>query len=290
MTRAGIEILEDDEEADIASFMLIACGLESRDFFFHERNLTRENFEKNYDTLVKMVENRSFRRAPYFVIGYFALLTGGKISEELRQDILEVASWKHEKDYWLDAEFALNRKVYLEDFREKIRIHRPGQKLHPAKFTHSIKDLKNSQVIIGTTQFRKICGSNEILKIVHINLGGWNLKVIPEAIFRFQNLQGLSLEFNQLQRIPDEISSLKSLRYLYMDYNNLHTLPSVIGEVSSLIELSIAHNDIFSLPRSLRNLKNLNYICLRGTGVKEAPKFLKHLTYDGSPRISATKT
>ena len=53
MTRDEVEILEDDEEADIASFMLNACGLESHDFYFQERNLTRENFEKNYDTLVK---------------------------------------------------------------------------------------------------------------------------------------------------------------------------------------------------------------------------------------------
>lgn len=47
MTRAGIEILEDDDEADTATFMLNACGLESNDFFFHERNFTKENFEKN---------------------------------------------------------------------------------------------------------------------------------------------------------------------------------------------------------------------------------------------------
>jgi len=280
MTRAGIEILEDDDEVDIATFMLEACGLESHDFFFHERNLTRENFEKNYDALVKMVENRGFRRAPYFVIGYFALLTGGKISEELRQEILEVASWKHEKDYWLDSDFALKRKAYLEDFREKIRIHKAGQKLHPARFTHSIKDFKNSQVIIGINQFQKICESNEILKIVHINLDGWNLKTIPESIFGFQNLQGLSLEFNQLQKIPDEISNLKSLKYFYLNYNHLRALPDGMGELSSLKELSIAHNDILNLPKSLKNLKNLNYICLRGTGVKEAPKFLKNLKYD----------
>jgi len=175
MTRAGIEILEDDDEADIATFMLYACGLESDDFFFHERNLTKENFEKNYDTLVKMVQNRSFKRAPYFVIGYFALLTGGKISEKLRRDILETASGKHEEGYWSDSDFAIDRKAYLEDFREKIHIHRSDQKLHSVRFKHSTKDFKNSQVVIGINQFRKICKSNEIQKIKHINLDGWNL-------------------------------------------------------------------------------------------------------------------
>ena len=28
------------------------------------------------------------------------------------------------------------------------------------------------------------------------------------------------------------------------------------------------------------SLENLNYICQRGTGIKEAPKFLKHFNYD----------
>ena len=281
MTRAGVEILEDDEEADIASFMLNACGLESQDFYFQERNLTRENFEKNYDTLVNMVHNRSFRRAPYFVIGYFALLTGGKISEKLRQDILEAASWKHEEGYWHDEEFAVKRRAYLEDFREKIRIHKSGQKLHPARFKHSFKDFKNSQVVIGINQFQDFCDYGKIHSVKHVNLDGWNLKTIPEAIFKLQNLKGLSLEFNQLQRVPDEISNLKSLKYLYLDYNNLDTLPDGMGGLSSLKELSIAHNDINHLPKPLKNLRSLNYICVRGTGITQAPEFLKGFKYDG---------
>jgi len=280
MTRAGVEILEDDEEADIASLMLDACGLESQDFFFQERNLTKENFEKNYHTLVKIVQNRSFRMAPYFVIGYFALLTGGKISEKLRRDILDAASWKHEEEYWLDRDFALKRKVYLEDFREKISIHKPGQKLHSAKFKHSIKSFKNSQVVIGTKQFRKISKSDKIHRITHINLDGWNLEAIPNAIFNFRNLKVLSLEFNQLGSIPDAISSLKSLKHLYLDYNDLSTLPDAIGKLNSLKGLSIAHNNIIKLPETLKNLKNLNYICVRGTGINKVPKFLKNLKYD----------
>lgn len=227
-----------------------------------------------------MVQNRSFKRASYFVIGYFALLTGGKISEKLRQDILEAASWRHEEGYWLDNDFALKRKAYLEDFREKIRIHRSGQMLHPARFKHSFKDFKNSQVVIGINQFRKICESNKIHSIRHINLDGWNLNMFPEEILELQNLRGLSLEFNQLQRIPDEISNLKSLKYLFLDYNNLHTLPDGMGGLSSLKELSISHNDIPNLPKSLRNLKNLNYICVRGTGIIQVPKSLKGFRYD----------
>ena len=32
MARGSVDILDDDEEADIAAYMLEACGLESKDF------------------------------------------------------------------------------------------------------------------------------------------------------------------------------------------------------------------------------------------------------------------
>ncbi len=102
MTRIDVDILLDGEEADITGFMLEACGIDSRDCYRNERVLTRENLEKNLDVLEKMVHVRNFIRAPYFVIGYFALLTGARISESLRQDILEAAKWEHEEGYWQD--------------------------------------------------------------------------------------------------------------------------------------------------------------------------------------------
>jgi len=133
MARIDVGILLDDEEADVAGFMLEACGIDSRDFFHNERVLTRENFEKNYDVLEKMVQVRQQSpeniigineagRAPYFVIGYFALLTGARISEKLRQSILEAAKWEHEEGYWTDKGFALKRQIYLDDFRENFEI------------------------------------------------------------------------------------------------------------------------------------------------------------------------
>jgi hypothetical protein len=84
MARNGVGTLNDDEEADIASYMLNACRLELHEFRLNERILTRENFEKNYKILAKMAETRDFRRAPYLVLGYFALLTGGNIPERIR--------------------------------------------------------------------------------------------------------------------------------------------------------------------------------------------------------------
>ena len=280
MTRAGVEILDDDEEADIASFMLNACGLESQDFYFNERILTKENFEKNYNVLEKMVKGRSFRRAPYFVIGYFALLTGGKISEKLRHKILEAADWKHEEEYWEDVGFALKRRIYLEDFQKKIQIHKVGQKLHTASFKYSEKDFIDSKVVIGIDQFRDYCDYGKIQEVKHVNLDGWALKSIPRKIFDLNYLKSLSLEHNQITEIPTEISSLISLKSLYLDYNHLTILPETIGKLSLLKELSITNNDITNLPKAIKNLRNLKHIYVGGTKVRGVPNFLKNAKYE----------
>ena len=289
MGRMGVGILDDDDEADIAAFMLDACGIDSSKFYFAERILTRENFEKNYSFLVKMVQVRQpkytvktnvISRAPYFVIGYFALLTGAKISEELRRGILEAAKWKHEEGYWLDEGFALKRKRYLEDFREKIQIHKTGQKLHAAIFKYYEKDFLASKVVVGINQFRDYYDSGKIQEIEHVNLDGWGLKSIPEEIFELRNLKSLSLEFNELTEVPEEISNLTSLKYIYLDYNLLELLPKSIGTLSSLKELSITHNDISYLPESIKNLENLKHIYVRGTKITQAPKFLKIDRFD----------
>jgi len=280
MARIDVGILLDDEEADIAGFMLETCGIHSPDFYRNERVLTRENFEKNYDVLEKMVDVRHFIRAPYFVIGYFALLTGARISERLQRDILEAAKWEHEEGYWPDEGFALKRRIYLEDFREKIQIHKAGQKLHAAIFKYSKQDFLASKVVIGINQFQDYYDYGKLNDIKHINLDGWNLKSIPEEIFELNNLKSLSLEFNQLTTIPYEISKLTSLTRLYLNYNLLKSLPEAIGELLSLKSLSIVHNDIPYLPKSLKDLKNLKYIHVRGTNITQIPKFLETMKFD----------
>lgn len=277
MSRSGVEILWDDEEADVAGFMLETCGIDSPDFLFNERILTRENFEKNYKVFVKMAENRGSRRAPYFVIGYFALLTGAEITEKLRKKILEIAKWEHEEGYWQDKDFALKRKIYLEDFREKIRIHKAGTKLHPAIFKYSGKDFFESRVLIGVNN---ILSLYEINDIEHVNLDGWNLTSIPHEIFELQNLKTLSLEFNQISDIEDEISNLTTLKHLFLDYNQLKSIPESFGKLASLKSLSITHNNIGRLPISLKKLEKLRHIYVRGTRINQAPKFLKVLKFD----------
>ncbi len=280
MTRSTVGVLWDDEEAGIAGFILEACGIDSTDFLANERLLTRENFEKNYNVLVKMAENRGSRRSSYFVIGYFALLTSAKIPEKMRRGILNAAKWEHEEGYWHDNSFALKRRIYLEEFREKIRIHKAGVKLHSAIFKYDWMDFLASKVLIGVKQFQNFNENRTFYDIEHVNLDGCNLTSIPEEIYELQNLKTLSLDFNQISEIYKEISNLVSLKHLYLNYNQLKSLPDSIGDLQSLKGLSIMHNNVNSLPISLKKLKNLKYIYIRGTRITQAPIFLEGAIYD----------
>jgi hypothetical protein len=298
----------------MAAFMLDACGLDSSDFYDDERVLTRENFEKNYQFLERMVQTRQRKkgfikrwedpsRTPYFVIGYFALLTGGKISEKLRQRILEAAKWEYEDGYWTEEGFALKRQIYLEDFREKIKILRSGQKLHTAIFKYPEEDFLNSKVVVGVNQLKDYYNHGKLSNIHHVNLDGWGLKSIPKEVFELSSLKSLSLSHNSLREISDELSNLTSLESLYLDYNlfksypepigvlislnslnishnEICSLPEPIGMMSSLKSLNISYNDISSLPKSIRNLRQLKSIDLGGTNITHAPKFLKNAQLD----------
>ncbi|NVM18021.1 MAG: leucine-rich repeat domain-containing protein [Candidatus Lokiarchaeota archaeon] len=293
MARTSPNVLgDDDEELDTASFMLEACGIDFyTDFYQNERILTRENLEKNFAALKKMVDNRSFRRAPYFVIGYFILITGAELLEDLRNEILEAASWKHEASLnWLDKSNRAERKICLKDFRQKIRAHTPGQSLRPIRLLYpdgkgEIYTKYRSQTVIGLKEFQNKCKSGNIYDAKHLLLQGWGLKYIPEIIFKIKGLETLSLSANQIQNIPTEISNLKALKSLGLPYNQLTSLPDSIGKLSSLESLSLVNNDISSLPRSMRHLKLLKNIIVRGTQIAEIPEFLNVKRFDEYSKI-----
>jgi len=281
MARCSPNVLgDDDEELDTASFMLKAFGLDYSDFYDNERILTRENLEKNFIFLEK-IDNRPLRRAPYFVIGYFILITGADMPEDLRREILDAAKWKHEiGGYWLDKSVEVCRKICLKDFRQKIRAHKPGQRLHPIRLIYpdgnfDIYTKYYSQTVIGLSELEKKCKSGRIYDAKHLLLQGWGLKAIPEIIFEIEGLETLSLKYNQLHDIPDEISNLKALKRLGLSGNQLTNLPDSIRELSSLESLSIANNQMSSLPISIGHLKRLKYLGIGGTQITEIPEFLK---------------
>lgn len=279
MARGSAQILDDDEELDLLSFMLDACGIDDGDFFENERVLTRENLEKNFKFLMKMVESRSSRRAAYFVVGYLILITGSKMSDDLRNKILDNTKWEDEENSWSREEDKIERKIYLNDFHEKIRSHIPGKKLHPIKliYLNGKNDLyiKNRiNTIIGINELKSACKTDMIYNVRHVILQGWGLESIPKEIFRIKDLETLGLEFNCLKEIPDDISNLFSLKILFLSYNNFKDFPKAITKLPILTTLSLNNNYISTLPEYINQLKSLKTLYIRKNKITRIPTYL----------------
>lgn len=276
MARSSAQILDDDEELDIATFMLDACGIDYSNFFQDERILTRENLEKNFKFLRKMIGNRSSRRAPYFVFGYFILVTGAKMPEDLRHKILDNTKWEDEESNWIIQNNRIMRKIYLNDFSEKVRKHKPGQKLHPIRliYLNGKNDLYTkyrANTIIGINEFNKACKDGRIYKAKHINLQGWGLNKIPNEIFEIKDLETLCLDYNHLKEIPDEISNLVSLKILFLSYNDLKYFPKSITKLPTLEILSLDNNYISLVPESINELRSLQTLYIKKNKIKKIP-------------------
>jgi hypothetical protein len=280
MSRKTAEILMDDEEMDILESMLKAMGYDylTTDITFGKNLIERENVEKNFKMLEKMVQGRSFRRSPCFAVGYIILTTGAHMPETLREDIMEAAKWEHEEGRWLDEEFALRRKICLKDFHDKVRLYQSGDKLFPISLSFPVAEIENT--ILNPKQLQESSESKEMFKIKHINLDGWGLKFIPKKIFECNNLKTLSLEHNQIIETSDKLGTLSSLEHLYLNDNEITILPDSVGNLEKLESLSITNNPLSRLPKTLTNIRRLRYVYIRGTHITKKPDFFKDARFD----------
>lgn len=275
MARLGPEIMEDDEECDIASFFFEVCGLEYSDFIGNEKILTREIWEANLEKILQIVKERASRRATYFVFGYITLLTGSRLPAHIRPIILDVAKWEHEKNSWFDKDSAIRREFYLDDFRQKIHDHRPGRPTRLVCLQNGSEDITHG--VIGLNNFWDFVISGEISSKIHLNLDSSNLNEIPEPVFDLDHLKSLSLERNNIIEIPSKIESLTSLEDLHISWNSLTTLPTSIGSLTSLKCLSCNHNKITTLPESLGKAVTLKELYLRDNEIVSLPESLCNL-------------
>ncbi len=78
-----------------------------------------------YDKLVHFVRNQSSRLA-YMVLGVFLMEDGGKMTKELREDVLKYSDWEYEKHQFKNVEERELRKKNLIEFREKVKEYIPG--------------------------------------------------------------------------------------------------------------------------------------------------------------------
>ena len=83
-------------------------------------NMHKVLIERSYDHLVAHAYKKKSRLA-FMVLGSFLMLYKSKMTEELKQVILEYSDWEHEKDQLKNEKDRKERKKFLDDFREKIK-------------------------------------------------------------------------------------------------------------------------------------------------------------------------
>lgn len=142
-------ILSGDDEWDLEAKIVEICGLEYSSFLKNKYILTQEIFEDHFTEIWNYVKKdvyfKSVSRMAFQILGYFILLTGSRftydcineIPERLRKgtykkyshlqaEILECSRFKYEKSFWEKTPFFEERRFYLNEFREKLRNHKPG--------------------------------------------------------------------------------------------------------------------------------------------------------------------
>ncbi|MBN1801259.1 MAG: hypothetical protein JW891_07115 [Candidatus Lokiarchaeota archaeon] len=98
--------------------------------------LKKEIFEKNLSKVLGYIDalNGTLivltqKRIAYQVLGYFVLLTGAEISEDLNEKILIASDFQREKHKWPEF-WREEREFCLNELRESIINHKPGKIVH----------------------------------------------------------------------------------------------------------------------------------------------------------------
>ncbi|KKN56234.1 hypothetical protein LCGC14_0574410 [marine sediment metagenome] len=89
--------------------------------------LIKEAIERNYKRLVCFT-NSQISRLAYQVLEVFLMKYGARMTEDVRKRILEFSSWEDEEEQLIYKREWEERKLYLFDFREKVKKYKEGVK------------------------------------------------------------------------------------------------------------------------------------------------------------------
>ena len=126
-------IAEGDGETDVEISLIEACGLKYEEYVNNKTILTKELIELHLDELIDIVDRMNHHVA-YLIFGILILTTGSRISDSLRQKIIDVADWKYDQENYMlkntnDKDFLELRKEILIDFQEQVRNYKEGQSI-----------------------------------------------------------------------------------------------------------------------------------------------------------------
>jgi len=106
----------------------------------------------------------------------------------------------------------------------------------------------------------------------------FQIKEIPDFIFKITSLRELQFSDGNLLTIPKEIKKLINLRKLSLDDNLITDFPSDIGVLDNLEELILSRNKISSIPKEIdKMLKKLKKLDLHSNKISSIPDELYSL-------------
>ena len=254
------------------------CGIVFLDYQKYRSILNKAILEEHLDNLINYA-NKSGDISAHQTLAVLILQVGAKLPDDLKEKVLESLEWENDSKRYSWSPYVINvRKVYLEDFKQKILSYKNNNATFLINLRRIHDDKELEKTLIGLEQLKSFSKLKAFEKIDYINLDSCKLVDVPEEVFNFSSLSALSLDNNYLTTLPDSIISLCNLKRLYLSNNKIKTLPSNMGSLTSLESVYLSYNQIESLPLSFGNLKNLRALYLKNNNLKLIPEIFRTLT------------
>lgn len=113
--------------------------------------------------------------------------------------------------------------------------------------------------------------------VQRLDLSGGKLKVVPEELRQFVNLNALDLSGNKLKELPTWLGELAYLQELRVSKNKLESTPLVICSLRHLKRLDLSRNAITGLPACIGTLSKLVSLDLWSNDIAEVPEEIQQL-------------
>jgi hypothetical protein len=264
-----------EEHYNWREIFLEECGIVLSEYENDRNMLNKAILEKHLDDFIN-IANESGYVSAHQTLAVLILQVGAKLPSDLKEKVLESLEWENDNKRNSWSPYAINvRKVYLEDFRQKIISYRNNNLSFLINLRIIYDDKKLEKTLIGLEQLNSYSRLEMFKEINYINLDSCELTEVPKEVFKFSNLSALSLENNYLTTLPDSIIKLHGLKRLYLSNNKIKILPSNMGRLASLKSIYLSYNQIETLPSSLGNLKNLRALYLKNNILKSIPSILR---------------
>jgi len=259
------------------------CGIILSEYQNDRNILNKAVLEKHLDDFINTA-NKSGDISAHQTLVFLILQVGAELPNALKEKVLESLKWENDNKRYHWSPYVIDvRRVYLEDFRQKILNYKASNTSLLVNLRGINYNKELEKTLIGLEQLNSFSRLKSFEKTNYINLDSCELTDVPEEVFKFSNLSALSLDNNYLTTLPDSIINLRNLKRLYLINNKIKTLPSNMGGLTSLESIYLSYNQIESLPSSLGNLKNLRSLYLNNNNLKAIPdtfKTLKLSTFD----------